>query len=183
MTDTTNPQDLEKKSANGEAADKTVAENSSDTPSSIEERLASYEAELKEHKNKYVYLYAEFETYKNRVQRERADLLKFGCENLIRELLQVGDNLERALAYTENVEALVTGLKMVNQQLQDTLGKYGVKPVNASGEKFDPQFHEAVAQEPVSNGHEPGNIVREHQKGYTLHGRLLRPARVVVATK
>lgn len=148
--------------------------------------LEPLRAQLKEQQNKYLYLYAEFENYKKRAIKERSELLKFGHETLTRELLQVADNLERALEHTTNVDALVTGIKMVNQQLKDTLGKFGVAPVSALGQKFDPERHEAVGQEKTSsetNGHEDGTVIREHQKGYTLHGRLLRPARVVVAAK
>jgi molecular chaperone GrpE len=143
-------------------------------------------AQLQEAQNKYLYLYAEFENYKKRVIKERSDLVKFGHEGLTRDLLQVTDNLDRALEHTNNLEALVSGIRMVNQQLKETLSRYGVTAVNALGEKFDPSMHEAVAQEKVggeSNGHEEGTVIKEHQKGYTLHGRLLRPARVVVATK
>lgn len=148
--------------------------------------LDSLRAELKDQQNKYLYLYAEFENYKKRAIKERSDLIKFGHEHFARELLQVSDNFERALEHTSNLDALVTGLKMVNQQLRDTLNKFGVTPVSSLGQKFDPERHEAVGQEKVSgesNGQQEGTVIREHQKGYTLHGRLLRPARVVIASK
>lgn len=148
--------------------------------------IESLKAQLKEAQNKYLYLYADFENYKKRVIKERSDLVKFGHESLVRDLLQVADNLDRALEHTANVEALVQGIRMVNQQLKDTLGRYGVKSIEALGQKFNPEQHEAVGQEKVAgeqDGQEDGSIIREHQKGYTLHGRLLRPARVVVATK
>lgn len=151
-----------------------------------EEELELLRNELKESQNKYLYLYAEFENYKKRAIKERSDLVKFGHESFARELLQVADNLDRGLEHTTNLDALVTGIKMVNQHLKDTLGKFGVTPVTALGQKFDPERHEAVGQEKISgetNGHEDGTVIREHQKGYTLHGRLLRPSRVVVATK
>lgn len=152
----------------------------------MDEEVASLKSQIKEQQNKYLYLYADFENYKKRAIKERSDLMKFGHESLTREILQVADNLDRALEHTANVDALVTGIKMVNQQLKETLAKYGVVPVSALGQKFDPSLHEAVGQEkitPHSNGHEEGTVLQEHQKGYTLHGRLLRPARVIVATK
>lgn len=148
--------------------------------------LQKLKAELKDSQNKYLYLYAEFENYKKRVIKERSDQMKFGHESLVRDILQVTDNLDRALEHTANHDALVDGIKMVNQQLKDTLNRYGVQTVSSLGLKFDPEKHEAVGQEKLAtgeNGHEDGSIIREHQKGYTLHGRLLRPARVVVATK
>ena len=158
----------------------TTAEKANE-PSEVE----TLNTQLKEQQNKYLYLYAEFENYKKRVFKERSDLLKFGHESLVRELLQVADNLDRALEHTENTEALVTGIKLVNQQLKESLGKFGVSPLKALGEKFDPANHEAVGEEKLQPGasEEEGFILKEHQKGYTLHGRLLRPARVVVATK
>ncbi len=145
--------------------------------------VESLKTQLKDQQNKYLYLYAEFENFKKRAIKERSELLKFGHESLSREILQVADNLDRALEHTEKVDALVTGIKMVNQQLKDTLGKFGVTPVSSLGQKFDPELQEAVGQEKGTNGQEDGTVVREHQKGYTLHGRLLRPARVVVASK
>lgn len=142
--------------------------------------------QLKEQQNKYLYLYAEFENYKKRAIKERSDHLKYGHEGFARELLMVSDNLERALEHTTNLDALVTGLKMVSQQLRDGLGKFGVTPISALGQKFDPERHEAVGQEKItahSEVKDEGLVLRELQKGYALHGRLLRPARVVVASK
>lgn len=144
------------------------------------------QAQLKEANNKYLYLYAEFDNYKKRVIKERSDQIKWGHEAMVRDLLQVADNLDRALEHTTNQDALVQGIRMVNQQLKDTLSRYGVQAVESLGKKFDPEQHEAVGQEKIAagqDGHEDGSIIREHQKGYKLHGRLLRPARVVVATK
>lgn len=146
--------------------------------------LEALQKALKDQENKYLYLYAEFENYKKRVMRERSELLKFGHEPLVRELLQVTDNLERALEHGEDAKGVMDGVRLVNQQLKDTLAKFGVEPVSALGEKFDPARHEAVAQQEVvagANGYEEGSVTAEHQKGYLLHGRLLRPARVVVA--
>lgn len=161
------------------------AEQSASGAGSLDE-MGKLRAEAREQQSKYLYLYAEFENYKKRVIKERSDLVKFGHESLVRDLLQVGDNLDRALEHTANVAALVEGLRMVNQQLKDTLARYGVRHVESLGQKFDPEKHEAVGQEKITAddaSQEDGSVVREHQKGYTLHGRLLRPARVIVATK
>jgi molecular chaperone GrpE len=144
--------------------------------------LEALKKDLEEQKNRYLYLYAEFDTFKKRSIKERSDLLKFGHENLSKELLQVSDNLERALEHTANVDSLVQGLKMVHQQLLETLQKFGVQKIEVQGKAFDPQFHEAVGTEKNDSVTE-GHIVREAQKGYTLHGRLLRAARVLVASK
>lgn len=138
--------------------------------------------ELDEEKKKYLYLYAEFDTFKKRVIKERSELIKFGTEPLIREMLMVVDNLERALEHTTDTSALVTGIKMVVQQFADTLMKFGVQKIATEKAKFDPEKHEAVGQEPVDSPELDGCIVKEFQKGYLLHGRLLRPAKVSVGT-
>lgn len=160
----------------------TTEENKTETVAPVLSQEEILKADVEEQKKKYLYLYAEFENFKKRAIRERSDLVKFGNESLVREILTVVDNFERALAHAgdENKDALVTGIKMVGQQFKDTLGKFGVQTILAVGQKFDPEKHEAVSQE-VTEEKETGIVVREHQKGYTLHGRLLRPAKVVVS--
>ncbi len=146
-----------------------------------ETRLVELEGKLKEQENKYLYLYAEFENFKKRTIKERSELLKFGWENVARDLLQVLDNLERAMAHTPagTDKTLVDGLNMTIDQFRGALSKQGVTPVTSQG-NFDPMLHEAVGSEDSS--HPAGSIVKEHTRGYTLHGRLLRPARVSVST-
>lgn len=144
--------------------------------------LEAATALAKENEQKYLYLYADFENFKKRAVKERSDIMKFGWEGVATELLQVLDNLERALhhAKPDGDQALTEGLKMVVQQFHSSLEKSGVTPVKTIGESFNPEIHEAVAQTPSDLPE--GKIVEEHQKGYTLHGRLLRPSRVVVSS-
>jgi len=147
-------------------------------------------ARLQEQENKYLYLYAEFETFKKRVQKERADLLKFGWEGVAQDLLQVLDNLERTVDYlaslqtaqaSGSIKVMMDGLQMVLSQFLQTLERHGVRPEVAVGQPFDPNRHEAVTQEAAPEGTAPGIVLKEHQKGFSMHGRLLRPARVVVS--
>ncbi|MBI2607084.1 MAG: nucleotide exchange factor GrpE [Deltaproteobacteria bacterium] len=150
-----------------------------------EAQTEALQKELEAEKKKYLYLYAEFENYKKRAIRERSELVKFGNENLIRELLHIVDNLARAIDHAKsdpkgNFDAMVAGIEMVNRQFKDSLKKFGVEAIAAEGQKFDPEKHEAVAQEPVEEESEIGKVLFEHQKGYLLNGRLLRPAKVVV---
>lgn len=150
-----------------------------------ESQAETLQKELEAERKKYLYLYAEFENYKKRAIRERSELVKFGNENLIRELLHVVDNLARAIEHAKsdpkgNFDAMVAGVEMVHRQFKDSLRKFGVEAIAAEGQKFDPEKHEAVAQEPVEEESEIGKILFEHQKGYLLNGRLLRPAKVVV---
>ncbi|MGE4232236.1 MAG: nucleotide exchange factor GrpE [Bacteriovoracia bacterium] len=172
----------EQSNTNNEATEK----QSDSTSVEGSDSLAELHKQLEESKNKYLYLYADFENFKKRAIKERSEFLKFGHEGLIRELLQVVDNLTRALDSQsqdqKTNEALMSGLQMVKQQFLEVLAKFGVSPIQTVGEKFDPTVHEAVEQEATSD-EKSGSVLREHQKGYLLHGRLLRPARVVVGVK
>ena len=142
---------------------------------------SDFELQLKEKDSKYLYLYAEFENYKKRAIKERSDAMKFGWENVARDLLEVTDNLERALAHMPQStdKNLAEGLKMTLTQFRSALQKQGVAQIETVGKPFDPEFHDAVGQEPSE--HSVGLVSREELKGYTLHGRLLRPASVVVS--
>lgn len=154
----------------------------SDPTEGLARRVEELETQLKEKDGKYVYLYAEFENFKKRVMKERSDLLKFGWENAARELLQVIDNLERALEHmpSSTDKTLVQGLHMVINQFRATLQKQGVEPIQSLERDFDPNLHEAVGQE--ASAEPEGKVVKEHLRGYTLHGRLLRPSRVTISS-
>jgi molecular chaperone GrpE len=125
---------------------------------------------------------AELENYKKRVEREKSSLVKFGNEELIKAILPVVDNLERALDHPpgENLDRLLEGVKITYNQLFQVLEKFGLTPIAAVGEPFDPGKHEAMMQV-ESADHEPNTVVSELQKGYFLNDRLLRPAMVSVA--
>ncbi len=131
---------------------------------------------------KYKYLYADFENYKKRAIKERQDAMKFGWENVAGDLLQVIDNLDRALQYAKpDTDAnLLSGLKMVAQQFITTLGKQGVAVIPAIDHPFNPELHEASGEMPSDKP--KGIITQELQKGYTLHGRLLRASRVMLSS-
>jgi molecular chaperone GrpE len=172
----------EKLNAEETAAEQTGTSNGKGA--SLEKKIEELEAQLKEKEQKYVYLYADFENYKKRVVKERSDLLKYGWENSARELLEVIDNLERALAHMPKEgdashKTLEAGLKMVLNQFRAVLEKQGVQLIQTANQAFDPNLHEAVGQE--KSEQPQGHIVREEMKGYTMHGRLLRPSRVIVS--
>lgn len=141
--------------------------------------------EAKENYNKWLYLYADFENYKKRIHKEKLDLLKYGNEGLAYELLEVVDSLEKALSHTplkNGVKGLEEGIKLTIKQFLGVFEKFGIKSIQSVGTKFDPKFHEAVGEE-EKEGQVPGIVVGETQKGYVLHDRLLRAARVIVAKK
>jgi len=139
------------------------------------------EKKLKEAEQKHLYLYAEFENFKKRAIREQQEAAKFGWKNTALDLLEIQDNFERALAFAkpEADPNLVNGIKMVSQQFRATLEKQGVAVIPSIGESFNPDLHEAVGQ--IPSDQPEGTIVQEQQKGYTLHGRLLRPSRVLLS--
>jgi molecular chaperone GrpE len=131
---------------------------------------------------------ADFENYRKRASREATAAQERGMTKLARELLPAIDNLERALAAAESDGAngpesdhtLAAGIKLVQAEVVAALARVGIEPFSPEGEVFDPQRHEAMAQQP-SEGAEPGTVIEVYQRGYTLGESVLRPARVVVA--
>lgn len=126
---------------------------------------------------------AEFDNYRKRVERERQSASESAAANLIKELLPLIDDLERALKADtsgEGAEAYRRGVELIHRQLLETLRKRGVKAIDALGEDFDPHYHQAVAYEP-EEGRREGEIIEEFSRGYVLGDRLLRPAMVKVA--
>lgn len=157
-----------------------------DTPDEltlVRAQLGAQEALAKEHYDLLLRERAELENFKRRMQREKNESLRFASEPLLRDILPVIDNLERAVAHArgnEGSQALVEGVELVLRSLLDTIGRHGVSRVKAKGEAFDPSRHEAVAQ--VENTElAPNTVLDEHQSGYQLHDRLLRPAMVSVS--
>jgi molecular chaperone GrpE len=147
-----------------------------------ESPVSELEKKLKEAEQKHVYLYAEFENFKKRAIREQQEASKFGWKNTALDLLEILDNFERALSFAkpDADPGLLSGIKMVSQQFKATLEKQGVTAISTADQPFNPDLHEAVGQIPSEKP--TGVIVQEQQKGYTLHGRLLRPARVLLST-
>jgi len=122
---------------------------------------------------------AEFENYKKRIDRERSEFAQFASAELMRELLNVLDSFDRAF---QNTGGDLGGFQLIYKQLQDTMGRFGLKAIDTKGQTFDPNIHQAVATQPTDDVEE-NTVVEEARKGYTLNGRLLRPAMVVVSTK
>jgi molecular chaperone GrpE len=124
---------------------------------------------------------AEFDNYRKRVDRERRELAEYAAADVLTELLPIVDNLERALqAPAGGEDAFRKGVELIHKQMLDLLRRRGVKPIEAQGAAFDPNFHQAVIHE-VSDAHREGEVMQELQRGYMLGDRLLRPAMVKVA--
>lgn len=153
-----------------------------DLVATLTAKLQEKEKEAAENYDKYVRAVAELENYRKRVARERADSLKYGQENLIRDILPLVDSLDRAMEHACNSNdfgAFKEGLQLIQNQLSGCLGKQGVASIEAVGRDFDPNVHEAVLQvESPEHGH--NQVVQEFEKGYLLNGRLLRPSKVSV---
>lgn len=128
---------------------------------------------------------AELENFRKRTRKDYEDQLRFAALPLIEDLLQVRDNLMRAIEAAStasgSVESLQAGVNMVAKQLDDILAKHGIRPIQSIGETFDPNFHQAIAQAP-SETHDPGIIAIEATTGFQMHGRVVRPSQVVVST-
>jgi len=146
----------------------------------VEERLAVAEAKAQEHLDDLKRLAAEFENYKKRTAREQASLSTRATEHLVKELLPIVDDLERALEAAEEHEEvkLEEGVRLVHRQLASALEREGLAEIETDG-KFDPHVHEALLSQPSEA--EEGSVIEVLQKGYRLGDRVLRPARVVVA--
>lgn len=146
--------------------------------------LAEAQAKADENWNLYVRAAAELENVRKRAVRDVENAHKFALESFGRELLAVVDSLEMGLAAADNAdaEALREGSEATCKLLKTTLERFGISEVDPEGEPFDPEFHEAMSMMPSPNT-EPGSVVEVIQKGYALNGRLLRPARVIVAAE
>jgi len=145
--------------------------------------LKEKEEELQKEHERLLRTLAEHENYKKRMAREKANFLKFGNESLIKELLSVLDNLERSLEHARNAknkDAIIEGIELVRREFLRKLEQFGLSVISARGEKFDPNKHEATAQIETAE-HPEDTVVDEFQKGYFIHDRLLRPAKVSVA--
>jgi molecular chaperone GrpE len=151
-----------------------------DVPGPGGDELAAAEAKAEEHLNDLKRLAAEFENYKKRTAREQASLSARATEHLLKELLPIVDDLERALeAAEEHEEAkLEEGVRLVHRQLASALEREGLAEIETNG-KFDPHVHEALLSQPSDA--DEGSVIEVLQKGYRLGDRVLRPARVVVA--
>jgi len=133
--------------------------------------------------DQYLRLLADFDNFKKRITKEKAELIQFGNESLIKEFLPVIDNIERVLAHRvreEDMEVFRRGVELVLQEALRILARHDVRPIEAMGKPFNPNLHEAIQtiEDPEA---QPETVVDEHQKGYTFRGKLLRPSMVIVA--
>ncbi len=150
-----------------------------------ESEYLGLKSELDEYKDKYLRLFAEFENVRKRFDRDKIEFVKYANEGVIKDFLGILDDLERTVAVAnekhEDYDAFLKGVELVMAQSYDLLKRNNVRPVEAVGKKFDPHSHEVLMQI-ESNEHRDGEVVEEFQKGYYLNDRVIRTAKVKVAT-
>jgi len=176
--------DKEEKVSKKKASEKKDKVKIVDHLKEMETRLESVEQEAKEAHDRFLRVSAEFENYKKRSAREIDEFRKFANESLIREMLTVVDNLERALNSSNNDNQanshIAEGVDMTLKEILKVFEKFNVKPIVALGKPFDPNFHQAAMRE-ETNERPENTVLNELEKGYMIHDRLLRPAMVVVS--
>ena len=163
--------------------EKTESVPEAETPQTPEEKLEQAQAEAADAQDRFLRASAELENYKKRTQKEMAEFKRFANASLVKEVLGIVDNLERAVESsngTNDKEQLAQGLDLTLKELHKIFKTYHVTPVEALGQKFDPRYHQAMMQE-ESEDHPENVVTRDLQKGYMIHDRLLRPAMVVVS--
>lgn len=154
----------------------------------IEQRLVEAEAEIARLKNEYLRALAETENVRRRAARDREEASQYAISSFARDMLSVADNLQRALGSVAEdarkqdpaLDVLMSGVELTEKELQTVLDRYGVKRIAALGEPFDPHVHEALYEIPEASVPH-GTVLQEVQSGYTIHDRVLRPARVGIA--
>lgn len=171
----------------GTAGPEEMAGQNAEKP--VEEKLAAAQEEIADLQDKMLRVAAEFENYKKRMERDRLAALKYASESLLRDILPVVDNLERALAHDvvagadaeQGVAALREGVQLTLKSLLTTLEKFEVKPIDSVGKPFDPNIQEALVME-ASEAVPASHVVSEFEKGYFYKDRLLRVAKVIVSS-
>ncbi|MHC4877939.1 MAG: nucleotide exchange factor GrpE [Planctomycetota bacterium] len=167
----------------GAAGDDSLEPDSA-TDSGPNSELKNVAAERDQYRDAALRAQAELENYRKRVAREAETSAKFLTLPLVRDLLPALDNLGRtvqAAEQTGNVDDLIQGLQMIQGQFDQVFGNYSAKPIEALGQQFDPNLHEALQQMP-SDEHPPMTVIQELERGYVMHDRVIRPSKVIVAS-
>ena len=146
-----------------------------------EHKVQEMGEKLAEMNDKYLRLYSEYENYRKRTTTEKADLIINGSKDMIKAILPVVDDMERALSAMADADSAKEGVQLIYNKLMNILSQKGLKPIEAKGEKFDENLHEAVTQFPAAEEGQKGLVVDVVEKGYFLNDKVLRYAKVVVA--
>ncbi len=174
-------QEYEKNSGEASLDDKEMT--SPETNISLEEELVKAKAKVEEQNDQFLRLQAEYDNYRKRTMKEKTELIKYATEGLVGELLPILDNFDRAISaakVTSDFASFSQGVEMILRQIQTALGNEGLKAIEAEGQPFDPNIHEAVLRV-ESDEHPENTVLEELQKGYYLKEKVLRPSMVKVS--
>ena len=180
-----NIEEIKEETDTKETAQETIEEKASEETSSEEDITNKLKTDFENLNNQYIRLAADFENYRKRQAQEREELLKYGAQECMKKVIEVVDNFDRALTSVEkidNIDKMKETFYILNKQLTDSLGKLGLEQIKSTGEKFNPNLHEAVMQTQTEEYPEE-TVIKELQKGYKLGDKVLRPAMVNVAVK
>lgn len=150
----------------------------------LEEQLAAAKKEATHHQERYLRAVADLENYRKRMLREKDELRQYAAANVVEDIIPVLDNLSLGMAAAKqqsDVKSIVDGVSLVLEQFKSTLGRHGLKEVNPVNQPFDHNLHESIAHQP-SETVSAENVIQVVRMGYTLNGRLLRPASVIVSS-
>jgi molecular chaperone GrpE len=165
-----------KKAKAKEAEEKVETSNEQNEESTVKEINVDF-------KDKYIRLYSEFENYRKRTAKEKIDIITNASENLLKEILPVVDDFERAIVNNEKVteaETIKEGFELIHNKLYKTLTNQGLKPMDAIEKNFDPDIHEAITKIPAPKNKLKGKVIDVIEKGYTINDKVIRFAKVVV---
>lgn len=154
-----------------------------DIVNTLEQKLDTVQAALDKEKKEYLFLMAEFDNYRKRTVKERAELIKNASEGAMKDLLPIVDDMERGLEATKDVsdpESIRQGMELIYQKLVKLLERNGVKAIESTGKPFDPDTQEAIAMVPVTDDTQKGVVIDTPAKGYMINDKVLRHAKVAV---
>lgn len=174
---------LEQETATGVESNEEVNAESAKTEG-LQEDAESLKEALNQKNEALLRTVAEYQNYRKRVEKEKQDLIKYANEKIMKDLIGVHDNFERAInaidRENEEIAGVINGIEMIKKSFDDILERYGVKEIDAEGQEFNPEHHHAVMTED-REGVEGNTVLEVFQKGYTLHERVIRPAMVKVS--
>lgn len=177
----TTPQNEENQAAESDSHNKKDRKKRHEKQDESAAKLQELGEKLVEANDKYVRMYSEYENYRKRTNQEKADLILNAGKDMIKAILPVVDDMERALSSMSDEDSAKEGVQLIYNKLMNILSQKGLKPIEAKGEKFDENLHEAVTQFPAADETQKGTVVDVVEKGYFLNNKVLRYAKVVVA--
>ena len=177
------PEIIKPEAADPEEGDSAEEEKKLSPMEELQEQLKKKDVELVEQKSDFLREKADLENFRKRLVKEKTDAVQFANERLLKELVEIDDNMNRALnTPNTSLESLKEGVEMIQKQFATFLKNQKVEPVEAIGKPFDPSLHEVMTQL-ESEEHEENTVIQEYSTGYTLNGRILRSAKVVISKK